>query len=604
MLKKLNSLFNILNDEQKNSFFILLFLMITSSFLEIISIVVLLDFVNFFIMNDSPNYYSLITKIFEKFNVPLDSEDTTLRGLITIIFLLLSSFFSMLTIYSSAKFSWKTGGEIESRLFNYYLKRDYLFHIDSTSSKLLNKIIELVKRVTLFVLGPCLTITSKVFFLIPLLVGLAIFKPTITLITCSVFSLIYLLVYASFKKKLKFLGDEETNITKNKYQILQEGFGGIKETKLFDKFSYFRNNFKKIYLSFVKIVVIRDLIARSPKFFIEGLTFTTIIILVIFFSKKVDYSVNEILFSLSFFVICAYKIIPAFQQIYVHAVTLKNHIPAYKQIEEDLIAAKKIDDEEKKTYFAKEEKFYNFKSIELKNLSFKYQSNKLPVINKLNLKILKGDKIAVTGSSGSGKTTLINVLIGLIRQDLGEIIVDGKKITKNNLSNWQKVVGFVPQSVFLSGKSIKENIAFGEEKDFINKNKIDEAINLAMLRETVNNLSDKENTNIGERGIKLSGGQQQRLAIARALYFNPELLVFDEATNALDALTENEILNSFQKLDKKITIVMIAHNLDVIRKFDKIVFLNKGKIEGYGPFKNLVDENENFRDLVNSNKIN
>ena len=123
-----------------------------------------------------------------------------------------------------------------------------------------------------------------------------------------------------------------------------------------------------------------------------------------------------------------------------------------------------------------------------------------------------------------------------------------------------------------------------------------------MLRETVNNLSDKENTYIGERGIKLSGGQQQRLAIARALYFNPELLVFDEATNALDALTENEILNSFQKLDKKITIVMIAHSLDVIRKFDKIVFLNKGKIEGYGPFKNLVDENENFRDLVNSNK--
>ena len=130
----------------------------------------------------------------------------------------------------------------------------------------------------------------------------------------------------------------------------------------------------------------------------------------------------------------------------------------------------------------------------------------------------------------------------------------------------------MPQTVFLSDKSIKENIAFGEEKNFINKNKIDEVINLAMLRESVNNLSDKENTNIGERGIKLSGGQQQRLAIARALYFDPELLVFDEATNALDALTENEILNSFKKLDKKITIVMIAHNLDVIRKFDKIVF--------------------------------
>jgi ATP-binding cassette, subfamily B, bacterial PglK len=603
MLKKIKSLFSILNTEQKNSFFLLLFLMITSSFLEIASVVVLLDFVNFFIMSENPDYFSLITKFTEKLNINFDSENIVFRGVITIIFLLSSSFFALFTIFFSSRFSWKTGGEIESRLFDFYLRRDYLFHIDTSSSKLLNKIVELVKRVTLFVLTPSLVIISKFFFLAPLLIGLAIFKPTITLITCSMFSVIYFLVYATFKKKLKFLGNEETDITKNKYQTLQEGFGGIKETKLLDKFDYFRETFKGIYLSFVNIVVTRDLIARSPKYFIEGLTFTTTIILVIYLSQKIEYSLNEILFSLSFFIICAYKIIPALQQIYVHTVTIKNHIPAFNQIEPELIEAKKILDKEKLIKYEEQNKFDDFKKINIKNLTFNYLSNKIPTINDLSLEILKGDRIAITGLSGSGKTTFIHILIGLINQDSGEIFADGKNVTKANLKNWQKILGFVPQSVFLSDKSIRENIAFGVEERLINQKKINEVLDISMLKETVNNLPEKDRTKIGERGVKLSGGQQQRLAIARALYFNPELLIFDEATNALDSLTESEILNSFTKLNKKITIVMIAHKIDVIKKFDKIIFLNEGKIEGFGSFDSLIEKNQTFKNLVFSSKI-
>lgn len=603
MLKKFKSIFYILNKDQKNSFFFLLFLMITTSFLEILSIVVLLDFVNFFIMSENSNYFSVVTKFAEKFNINFISEDIFQRGLITIIFLLLSIIFALLEIYFSVKFAFKTGGEIESRLFEYYLKRDYLFHIETSSANLLNRINELVKRITLFVITPCLTVISKLFFLAPLLIGLFLFTPLVSMIACFIFFVIYFLVYAIFKKRLKLLGDEETNITKNKYQILQEGFGGIKETKILNKFNYFKSNFKKNYLAFVNVVIARDVIARYPKYFIEGLTFVTTIVLVISLTQNNSISLNEIIFTLSFFIICAYKIIPAFQQIYRNTVTIQNHIIVEKQIVPDLIEAKKIEENEKIKNEDRSNKFKNFQKIQIKNLNFNYQSSKVPTLENISLEISKGDRIAVTGLSGSGKTTFIHILIGLIKQQSGEIFIDKKKITSSNFYNWQKLIGFVPQSVFLSDKSIRENIAFGEEKKKINQNKINEVLNLSMLKQTVENLSEKDDTKIGEGGVKLSGGQQQRLAIARALYFDPEFIVFDEATNSLDSLTENDLLDSLDNLDKKITIAMIVHNVEIIKKFKKIIFLNNGKVEGFGSFNTLVDENKNFRELVNSSNI-
>ena len=348
MLNKLKAIFYTLNKDQKNSFFFLLFLMITTSFLEVLSIVVLLDFVNFFIMSENSNYFSVVTKFTEKFNINFISDSIFQRGLITIFFLLLSIFFALLEIFFSVKFAFKTGGEIESRLFEYYLKRNYLFHIETSSANLLNRINEMVKRITLFVISPCLTVISKLFFLAPLLIGLFLFKPLISMVASLIFFLAYLVVYTIFKKKLKLLGEEETNLTKNKYQILQEGFGGIKETKILNKFNYFKNNFKKNYLSFVNVVILKDIIARYPKYFIEGLTFVTTIVLVIFLSRNSSLSLNEIIFTLSFFIICAYKIIPAFQQIYRNTVTIKNHITVAKQIVPDLIEAKKISENEEK----------------------------------------------------------------------------------------------------------------------------------------------------------------------------------------------------------------------------------------------------------------
>ena len=283
---------------------------------------------------------------------------------------------------------------------------------------------------------------------------------------------------------------------------------------------------------------------------------------------------------------------------FYHANIVKNHIPAISTLSKDLRNSKKKTNITKKINNI----FKDFTSLEVKNLSFKYNGSKKEILSKINFKIKDGQKIAVTGLSGSGKTTLINILLGIINQKKGNIKINNKILKKNTILSWQRLIGFVPQSIFLTEKSIKENIAFGQPKDKIDISKVRKLIKICKLEKVVNNLPRKEDTLIGERGVKFSGGQQQRLGFARALYIDPSIIILDEATNALDQKTENEILNSVLNFKKNITIIMISHRLELIKKFDKVLFLDQGKVEGFDSYNQLYNNNSKFRELT-SNKF-
>ena len=603
MIYKIKFLFSILNKKQKKRFFLLLSFMVLSSFLEILSVVSLIDFVNFLSFDSSGKNFGFFEKIFNLLNLDYQLANIQLFTYFIITILILSTLSSLLTIYLSARFSYITGGEIEGKLFNYYLNRDYLFHLDTTSSKLLNNIFELVKRVTDFLLAATLLILSKLIFLIPLIVGLIIYKTKITLVACFLFISLYFIFFRIFKDKLSYLGQSQTAATEEKFSVLQEGFGAIKEVKILDKFKFFHSKYKKVYSLLVQLSIKRDIIGRFPRYVIEFITFTTSILLIAYLNQSFNYNFNQMVFHLSFFLICAYKIIPAFQQIYYHVTIIKNHIPALDAISPDLMEVKKVE-LKNNLIEIKNPKFSNFKSISVKNLSFNYKNSKIPAVKNLSFNINRGEKIAITGPSGSGKTTLIHILSGLIKQNSGQLRIDNEIIEQHNLKVWQRLLGFVPQTIFITEKTIKENIAFGVNENDIDDKKLKKFINFSKLSETVNSLPEKENTKVGERGIKLSGGQQQRLGIARALYTDPKVIIFDEATNALDVLTENDILNSLDELGKDITILMIAHRLEIMRRFDKIIFLNNGKLDGFGSFEELVQNNVNFKNLVEVNKPN
>ena len=571
--------------------------MVFSSLIEITTIVFLIEFVSILGSEGFISNGSIIARLSEIFSFNTDFLNLKVFSYILMFVIALNSIFVLTTIYFTSKFSLTTGGEMESSLFKYYLKKNYLFHINSSSSQLMNNIFELVRRVSNFVLEPSLVIISKIIFLFPLLTGLIIYQPIIAVISIFLITVSYIIFFRLFKNKMSNLGKTESVITEKKYSILQEGLNGIKEVKILNKFDFFKNIYDQLFTKLVQIEVNRDIIGKFPRYLIELFFFVFTILIILFLSRSLNLSFSEIIISLSIFIICSYKIIPAFQQIYYHLTIIKNHIPALDEISEDL--KKSIQNENFKDFSKNNRNFSNFNKINIRNLTFDYKNKNLSIIKNLSFEINQGDKIAITGLSGSGKTTLINIILGLLKPSKGEILINNEKIDNSNLSSFQKILGFVPQSIFFNERSIKENIAFGIPKEDININKVKELIKTTKLSKVVESLPAAEDTEVGERGIKLSGGQQQRLGIARALYNDPKILILDEATNSLDNLTENEILDSLENLGDKITVIMIAHKSDVIKRFSKIIFLHKGVISGFNNYDNLMRSNEEFKNLIN-----
>ena len=230
-------------------------------------------------------------------------------------------------------------------------------------------------------------------------------------------------------------------------------------------------------------------------------------------------------------------------------------------------------------------------NIVIENVTFKYDSKDELVLDNLSINIPAKSVVGIVGPSGQ-QVNHYNILLGLIKPNKGRLLIDNEVVNIQNVRQWQNNIGFVAQSIFLSDSSIAENIAFGIPKDQIDVNKIKKSIKLAHLTDLVNGFQDGIYTKVGERGVQLSGGQRQRIGIARALYHDPEVLVFDEATSSLDGITENMIMEAIHEFSGEKTIIMIAHRLKTVEKCDQTFFINEGKLVDNGRYDELIERNE------------
>lgn len=228
-----------------------------------------------------------------------------------------------------------------------------------------------------------------------------------------------------------------------------------------------------------------------------------------------------------------------------------------------------------------------FTSLELKDLSFAYDGAPRPALDGLNLSVKAGEYIGVIGSSGAGKSTLIDVLLGLLEATKGEVVVNGEAIT-HNTAKWQRIVGYVPQEIYLLDDSIRRNVALDIRDDKIDESAVEESLRAAQLWDFVQTLPEGLDTETGERGVRLSGGQRQRLGIARALYRSPQVLVFDEATSALDSQTEQEVVEAIERLRGERTVIIVAHRLSTVRKCDRLYMLDAGRVVKSGSYEQVL----------------
>lgn len=595
ILELIKELFPLLSYQHKKNFYILQILVLIMAIFELIGIASIGPFMALAADIELINKNEILNYIYVYSGINSKENFLFFIGVIVLFLLFISSIFSIVTTWKLSVFGMTVGTQMGDRLYKYYLSKDWLFHASGSSSKLTNKITTETNRLTGGIIMHLMYLNSKIILAFFISISILLYNPVVAIFGLIIFFTGYFIIYKSIKNNLSKFGTSISKATSNRFRLMNEGFGGIKDIILLNR----RDNFiKKFEDSGEKLARAQGLITAlggTPKYFMELLAFGTMILLVLVLIKIHDGNISEVLPILSVYALAGFKLLPAFQQIYSSIASIKGNISAFESIKDDLKSSLLFDEPLQNDNNFKIE---TFNTIILEEVSFKYPNKKVSALNNISLKIKRNSIVGFVGESGSGKSTTVDIILGLIMPEKGYLAIDDKIINISNRNTWQKNIGFVPQSIFLSEGTISQNIAFGLSDEQIDLEKVKKSIKLAHLDELVDSLEEGLDTRVGERGVKLSGGQRQRIGIARALYNDSSVLVFDEATSALDGITEKIIMDAIHELNGQKTIILIAHRLKTVKKCDSIFIFEKGRIIDNGTYDELIAKNKLFKKMA------
>ena len=434
---------------------------------------------------------------------------------------------------------------------------------------------------------------TKIFIVI-FIVGLLLYIDPIVAITTTIVLLgSYLKIFRLVKNQLTRIGIKKTTAVFQTFKAANEAMSGIKEIKLRNSEKVFINRFIPPSKEPADCAALASIISSLPRYLLEVIAYGGIIAITIIIISTNPGRSNEVIPMISLYAMAGYRLMPALQVIYGAVSNIKYNMPAFNILVNDFIKSTEQISKE-----LEQEPIELNDKIEIRGISFSYQNSEYPVIKNLTLDIKHNTTVGLIGSTGAGKTTLIDIILGLLTPETGSLIVDGKEINQSNIPAWQKNIGYVPQTIYLTDDTVERNIAFAVEEEEIDRELVINAAELANLDKFILTLPDQYETSVGERGVRLSGGQRQRIGIARALYHNPIVLVFDEATSSLDGITEVAIMDAIHNLSHKKTIIMIAHRLSTVKECDVIHMMKDGEIVVSGTYQQLIAENEEFQQMA------
>ena len=594
MLKIIKELFSLLTPRQRKRFYVLQAQVIIMAFAEIASIASIVPFMALVGDLSILEGDNILGALYFKSNVVDEYQFVFYLGIIVLFTLILAASTSMYITWRVCMFANDIGAEISHRLYSYYLNQDWLFHTMGSSSNLIKKITTESTRVTHEVLFPLLQMNSRIVLIFFILLVIFFYDPIVVTVGFIVFSLPYIILFRFVQKLLKSNSKSISTMFVERFRLMSEGFGGIKDVLLLGRSGDFKKRFFKTGNKLAHAQGTNVAIAAVPRYFMELLAFGSMVGLVLYLVKASEGNLGVLLPTLSVYALAGFKLLPALQQIYGSIARIKGNLSAYDSIREDL---KDINAENGIEVQTNQQVWSKHNEINLKDITFCYPDKVLPALKSVSLTIKPNSTVGFIGTSGSGKSTLADVIIGLIKPQQGEIIIDGVPLIKNNSRAWKNKIGFVPQSIFLTEGTIAENVAFGIQQDLIDYDQVEKALKLAHMKEWVSGLKLGTQTKVGERGVQLSGGQRQRIGIARALYYEANVLVFDEATSALDGITEKIVMEAIHEFKGQKTLIMIAHRLKTIQKCDQIFMMEKGCVIDNGTYQQLLEKNEIFKKM-------
>jgi ATP-binding cassette subfamily C protein len=536
------------------------------------------------------------TSIYNYFNFDTHNQMLVYAGFFVLGIILLTNTVKAYLSWLQQKFAYDISHQLGTRLLKVYLRKPYEYFINNNTSKLLTNLIVESSRATTGVLLPLGELISQVLIVVLISIMLIIVNPQVSIISIFVLSTFLGITYLLLRPALNRLGEEQISANQFRFRSLKELLNGIKTIKSNDIEDHFYKRFEQVSERHSLIQPKVGLVAALPKHFMDVAVFGGVILVLLYIITS-DNNLKSVLPLLSFYVLAAYKLLPAIQKIFTSLVKITHTIPSVKLLEDDLISYNHLDenqDKPKKAIFKD--------SITLDNISFAYKESKHNTIDKITARIPKGQNIAFVGSTGSGKTTFIDILVGLLNPSDGSIHIDNLRRSDANLLSWKNAIAYVPQEIFLIDDTITNNIALGIPASDIDLDRIKAVCGVAHIQDFIENeLAKQYDTVVGERGVRLSGGQKQRLGLARALYRNPEVLILDEATSSLDNITESSVIDALNEWTRDITLIVIAHRISTVRQSDMIYLLDKGKIIDTGTYEDLIQKNNIFSEMVDLN---
>jgi len=571
VLETIKKVFILLNKKQRIKFSLLLFGIFVASLFELAGVSLVLPLISV-VMDPS----ILQTNKYLNFTYNFFSINSTQAFLIMLSVILIAAYvikniYILLLNYIQYKWVFNEYKDMTLRIFSTYLKQPYAYHLSVNTATIIRTITSDTLYFFLFILNLFTAITE---FLIIIMMTIFLFFIN-KYITLALIVLIFFCFFSLLKKlKRKTTEMAQLNQKYNAQMIkwLNQATGAIKDLKIRCMEDLFIKQYHENAVKYVSAQKYLNFLSIAPKAIIETFVIVTVLLMIIIFLLQGN-SASVIFTQVAVFAMAAFRMMPSMNRIQIAVNTMFFHKVSvdliYKYLKE-LTPVESVYEDEHKDLDLKY-------GISVNNISYKYPTTDNFVFKNISFKINRGDSIAFIGQTGSGKTTLIDVILGLLVPLEGTISVGGNSICKNK-SSWAKKVGYVPQFIYLTDDSIKNNIVFYDDKD-IDAERLNNAIEQAQLKDFISSLPKGLDTVIGERGIRLSGGQRQRIGIARALYNKPEVLILDEATSSLDNETEKAVMEAIEHLYGKITMIIVAHRLTTIEKCNVIYKLKNQKIE-------------------------
>ncbi|MCG5540158.1 MULTISPECIES: ABC transporter ATP-binding protein [unclassified Halorhodospira] len=516
-------------------------------------------------------------------------------GGVSFLLIMVGNALQATTVWGTTHFSHSLQYALSQRLLGDFLCRPYAFFLGRNSTELSKSVLEETRQVVEGAVLPALRVASQLVLVVAMVLLLLVIDPWLAMIVAAAFAGIYSGIYMGVRAWLRRIGDARLEANRLRFLAVGEAFAGAKEIRLLAREPVYLERYRDAARDYARHQANASVAADLPLYAIEAIAFGGVILLVLYLlgGEGLAYALPVI----GVYALAAKRLVPAFQTIFHGVSRIRFTMPAVERLlaelgeRPDTVPLLRSGDEL--------HPLVPGSAVRLVGVTYRYPGANRPAVEDLNLEVPANATVGLVGPSGAGKSTVIDLLLGLLEPQTGQLTVDGVPVTPGNHRCWQAAVGYVPQHIFLADDTVAGNIALGVAPEAIDPEAVERASRLANLHEFVmTELADGYATRVGERGMRLSGGQRQRIGIARALYRDPPVLVFDEATSALDNATERAVMEAVHNLAHRKTIILVAHRLSTVKSCECIFVLERGRVVEAGTWEALSREGERFRRLA------